>query len=121
MLNSYIKKYCQEFDEEFSKFINDDSKINEYNKLINEINNDVQLQGLVEEQRMLQQELMNLRALKQFKFSVQTEKKLQVIDSKLQSDERLIQLRRYNHLIELERDIISDELQEWKGNYVFKN
>ncbi len=120
-MNSYLEQYCQQLDQEFSKIIETTEQIIEYNQLVDEINSDVQLKELVNEQRKLQQELMNLRAIKQEQFSDLWSEKLKVIDNKLQSDERLNKLRRLNYKIDLEREIISDELQEWKENYVFKN
>ncbi len=120
-MNNYLEAYCHEFDQEFNAICAEDLSITEYNQLVATIDQDQELKQLINEQRQLQTELMNLRALKQEGFVLETEKKLITVDNQLATNEKLNKLKHANHLIDLKRKLVKIELAEWKEKYVIKN
>lgn len=120
-MNRYSEDYCNEFDQELELLINENKFVKQYNQLVKRIENDEELKELVQQQKQLQKELMNLQALRQTEFSQIVKAKLAQIDEQLQCNGLLNELHQKNHLIKLQQSIINDELNTWKDKYVIKN
>ncbi len=119
-MSKELTQLIADFDQGFTKLIITDELYLEYNQLQEKIHMDENLLALINEQKTLQQEIMNLTHLRQHEFSENRKARLKEVDLAIDLHENLNDLKQIIYQIEIEQDFIKKKIMKWKECNGFK-
>ncbi len=119
-MSNELQQLINDFDIGFDEILKEDELYIEYNHLQQKIANDSALITLVEAQKKLQKEVMNLTYLRQDEFINFKKKDLDKVDMAIDIHEDLNDLKQIIYQLEIEQNYVKNKINKWKEANGFK-